>query len=336
MVWLDGYISDWRDHLLIQVGQRVSGVNQYERHIREFFSWVKEKGFAADPEKVARDHVTEWQRALYFESNNLSNRTRASKLSALKSFFGYLEYAGIVDFNPTKDVPTPKVRPSLAKKFSTEELRLIFSGPDMSTPRGVRDQAILKTMYATGARVSELVAIDFDHIHDTGGYMRIDIVDGKGGKSRTLTLRRVASKALREWLLLRREIRVDHEGVFVALHREPTRLTQRSILDVIKKYAQLVGIKSSDAFCHKMRSTFATDLYDSGHDHCPRCGTPVRYVGLAELSVMMGHSDVKTTMGYIAISERALRKTAIPDSRFNEIEREEEDHGPMRRQPGAD
>lgn len=322
---LDAIITEWREHSLIQRGQRPRGVDQYERIVREFFHWVESKGFPPDPEVIARDHITEWQRSLFFDSKNMSNRTRASKLSALRSFFGYLAYAGQINESPVDGVPSPKIQPSLAKKFSTEELRLIFSGPDLSTARGVRDLAILKTMYATGARVSELTGLNLNNIHDTGGYMRIDIVEGKGGNSRTLTLRRSASQTLRHWLHLRREIKADHEGVFVSSRGKPTRLIPRTILDIIKKYAVLVGIDSADAFCHKMRSTFATDLYDSGHDKCPRCGHAIQYIGLPELAVLMGHKDVKTTMQYIAISERVLRKTAIPDRRFNEIDGPEED-----------
>ncbi len=325
MASLESCLQDWREHCIVQRGQRDRGVDQYERSIREFFRWLEKKGFPVDPEQVARDYITEWQRSLFYDSKNVSNRTRASKLSALKSFFGFLTYSGVIGFSPADGIPSPKIRPGLAKKFSTEDLRKIFSGPDLKTERGVRDLAILKTLYATGARVSELTGIDLDDIHDTGGYIRIDIVEGKGGVSRTLTLRRSPSATLRHWLLIRANIATDHDALFVSLIKaRPTRLTTRTILDIIKKYAVLVGMDSADAFCHKMRSTFATDLYDSGHDKCPRCGHAIQYIGLPELAVMMGHKDVKTTMGYIAISERTLRKTAIPDRRFNEIDGEEE------------
>lgn len=321
---LENFIEEWREHSIIQRGQRPRGVAQYERVIRGFFTWLESRGFPQNPMVVARDHITEWQRSIFYDSHNLSNRTRASKLSALRSFFNYLVYSGYIGNNPVKGVPSPKIQPKLAQKFSTEELRMIFSAPDLSTDRGVRDLAILKTMYATGARVSELTGIDFKRIHDAGGYIRVDIINGKGGKSRTLTLRRSASRSLREWMLIRRDIQTDHDGIFIALNRRPTRLSVTTIQNVIKKYSGMVGINSVDAFCHKMRSTFATDLYDSGHDKCSRCGQPIQYIGLPELSVLMGHEDVKTTMGYIAISERVLRKTAIPDRRFSEIENQEE------------
>ena len=318
-------LADWREHCLVQKGQQPRGVKQYESIVREFFTWVDEKGFPTDPGRIARDHVTEWQRVLFFERGNLSNRTRASKLSALRSFFGYLKYAGLIGADPTKGIPSPRIQPTLAQKFSTEELRLLFSAPDRSTPRGVRDLAILKTMYAAGPRVEELVNLDLGHIHDTGGYIRLEIFRGKGGKSRTVTVRSRASQTLREWILLRNQVETDSRAVFVGLSRQKKRISTRQILNIIKKYAGLVGIDSADAFCHKMRSTFATDLYDSGNDRCPHCNHPIHYVGLLEVQALMGHEEPKTTQGYIAISERVLRKTAIPDRRFKEIEDCQED-----------
>lgn len=322
---LDSLIDDWREHCLIQRGQQPRGVMHYETIIRSFFAWMKSKGFEVEPEQVARDHVTTWQRALFMEMGNMSNNTRGTKLYALKSFFGYLKYAGLIDFDPTGEVQAPKVQDKLAQKFSTEELRLIFAAPDRSTPRGVRDLAILKTLYAAGPRVAELAALDLNHIHDSGGYIRLELLRGKGGKSRTVTLRTRASKSLREWLTLRSQYPTDDDAVFIALQGDDyNRLSIRSLQVILKKYSSLVGIPKADAFCHKMRSTFASDLYDSGNDRCPRCRTPIHYVGLLEVQSIMGHQDPKTTQRYIAISDRVLKKTAIPDRRFKEIEEEED------------
>ncbi|WP_020675541.1 tyrosine-type recombinase/integrase [Geopsychrobacter electrodiphilus] len=321
---LESCLLDWMEHCLIQRGQQPRGVKQYERVVRGFFTWITEKGFTPDPERIAKDHITEWQRSIFFEHGNISNRTRASKLSALRSFFGFLCYSGLIAADPTKGIPSPKIQPSLAKKFSTEELRMLFAAPDLSTHMGIRDLAILKTLYAAGPRVEELVNLDTHHIHDTGGYIRIEIIGGKGGKSRTVTLRTRASRTLRDWLLIRDQISSKTPAIFIGLHQKnkKERISTRQILNIIKKYAALIGIESADAFCHKMRSTFASDLYDSGNDRCPHCNHPIHYVGLLEVQAQMGHEDPKTTQGYIAISDRVLRKTAIPDRRFREIEEE--------------
>ena len=138
-------------------------------------------------------------------------------------------------------------------------------------------------------------------------------------------MRRNPAKALREWVAFRRGMQIESPAVFVSLNQWSTqqnasRLSDRSTLNVIKKYARLVGITEEEVFCHKMRATFITDLYDSGHDKCHRCGAGVRNSDIFEIMLLAGHDDPKTTMGYTAISERRLQKIAIPDSRFSEIE----------------
>ena len=313
-------LTGWMEHLAIQKGHQPRGVMQYKRTVDGFFEWAAATGRSTDPRRIDKSDVIDWQKALFYELGNLSNSSRASKLSALRSFLSYLKYAGEIDKDPSKGIPTPRVQQSLPTKFSTEELRNLFQAPDISTARGLRDLAIIKTLYATGLRVSELTALDRSHLVDTGGYIRVQVFGGKGGKHRTLTMRSNPSKTLRQWLSVRAGIPADHEGVFVGLKGGPTRLQPRTILNILKKYGTIVGIDSAEVFCHKMRSTYATDLYDSGNDKCPHCNHPIHYIGILEVAAMMDHEDPKTTMGYISISDRTLRKTAIPDRRFHEIE----------------
>lgn len=324
-VTFEQLMTEWMEHMLIQKGQRNRGVLQYCQVVRGFFKWAAGADQGDNPLHTSREDVTEWQKALFYDMGNLSNRSRASKLSALKSFFQWLKYAGYRKDDPTKGIPSPKVQETLPQKFSTEELRLLFRAPDRDTTQGLRDLAILKTLYAAGPRVSELVNLDLNHCVDTGGYIRLQIIGGKGGKDRTVTMRTNPSRALREWLLVRKGIESDTTAVFIRLKKggrpgASDRLSDNSYQNILKKYSRAVGIDDAEVFLHKMRSTFATDLYDSGHDKCPRCGHGIQSVGVFEVMALLGHEDPKTTLGYISISERTLRKTAIPDKRFNEIE----------------
>lgn len=318
-------ITGWMEHLFIQRGQRQRGVEQYCQVVRGFFRWAAEAGQATNPLQISRVDIVEWQKALFYDLGNVSNRTRASKLSAVRSFFKWMKYAGHRKDDPSKGIPSPKVQETIPQKFSTEELRMLFRAPNRDTVQGLRDLAILKTLYAAGPRVSELVNLDINHCIDTGGYIRLQIIGGKGGKDRTVTMRKNPSKALREWLLVRKGMQTNTAAVFIRLqkggtHGNSDRLSDNSYQKILKKYSRAVGIADAEVFLHKMRSTFATDLYDSGHDHCPRCGCAVHSVGVFEVMTLLGHEDPKTTLSYIAISERTLRKTAIPDKRFNEIE----------------
>ena len=315
MTNLESLIFSWMEHLAILKGRRPITVTRYETVVRSFLKWANES-----PTEITPDIIGEWLKHLFYEQKNLSNASRASKLSALKSFFGWLKYTGHRTDDPTEAVPSPKVHDSLPQKFSTEELRLLFAAPPRDKTSGIRDLALLKTMYAAGPRVSELVRLDINHIIDTGGYIRIQIINGKGGKSRTVTLCSTPSRALREWLLIRREIQTDDPALFIRLHGSPGRMGIRNTQNILKKYARVVGIKDADAFVHKMRVTFASDIYDAGNDTCPHCRRKITYNGPVEVSMLLGHENLDTVMRYIAISERVLRKTAIPDRRFNEIE----------------
>lgn len=318
---LENLITEWMNHLFIQRGNQARGVEQYAKVLRSFFLWLSRTGYSGTVQAITSSHIEEWQKALFFDFGNISNRTRASKLSALRSFFGWMKNAGNRQGDPTKSVPSPKIGASLPQKFSTEELRLLFAAPPRDKVMGLRDLALLKTLYAAGPRVSELCNLDLNHISDTGGYIRLRFVGGKGNKDRTITMRRNPSKTLREWIAARQGIDAGNNALFIRLKGTSyTRLSSNSAQIILKKYARIVGIDSVDVFAHKMRGTFASDLYDSGDDCCPRCRTKIHHVDLLLVQLAMGHADPKTTMDYIAISDRHLKRTAIPDKRFNEIE----------------
>ena len=317
---IEKLVSDWMEWLFIIRGRKARGVEQYALVVRGFISWRAKTG-PVDIQMISMNDVEEWMRALFYDMGNVSNRSRASKLSALRSFFGWLEYAGYRQENPAKQVPTPKIQQSLPQKFSTEELRLILASPDKSKLMGLRDLAILMTLYASGPRVSELCNLDMNHVHDSGGVIRLHFVDTKGGKDRTITIAERPAKVLREWITARAAIKAETRAVFLSLAGQRySRLSAKRAQEILDKYARKSGVGDSDVFVHKLRSTYASDLYDSGHDQCPRCGHKINHVDLLMVQLALGHNDPKTTMPYIAISERHLKKTRIPNSRFKEIE----------------
>jgi site-specific recombinase XerD len=318
---IDTLIAEWMEFLFIQKGHKARGVEQYEKVVRGFFQWLRGAELDEDPYKVSQSAVNAWQRALFYDKGNMSNSTRAMKLSALRSFFSWMKYTGLIIAEPTEGVPSPKIQEKLPQKFSVEELRAIFSAPDRGKLQGLRDLAILMTLYAAGPRVSELCNLDTSNVHDSGGVIRLHFQDGKGGKDRTITIRERPAKILREWLVARSNLPTNHRAVFVRLRGQMhTRLSVDSAQDILKKHARSVGIIDAETFVHKLRSTFASDLYDSGDEECPRCRCKIHHVDLLMVQLALGHEDPKTTMPYIAISDRHLRKTSIPNQRFKEIE----------------
>ena len=313
-------IEAWMVFLHVQKGHVGGGIEKYAVSVQALLAWLEKNGKNCDPTTVSRAAVEEWQKHLFYDQGNVSNRTRAGKLAALRSFFGWLAYAGHRKDNPTAGIPSPKIVPGQAHPFSTEELGKIISAPDVTKPRGIRDLALLMILYAVGPRISELCALDKTQVVDTGGYMRVRFVGVKGGKDRTLTLRRSASQAVRNWIIIRQGLPVNNQALFVRLSMGlHTRVSVPAVQKLLKKYAGSVGLDCADVFAHRMRATAATDYYNSGSDNCAHCGHAVRKVDLLDVQLFLGHADPKTTLSYIAVSERQLKKLAIPDSRFHEI-----------------
>ncbi|MFQ5736902.1 MAG: tyrosine-type recombinase/integrase [Thermodesulfobacteriota bacterium] len=313
------YLPQFREYLSVLLGRRPGTVTRYCRAVESFTEWFGSRGGSggnAEPNvrSITRDDIEAWMKHLFLHQGNIKNISRAAKLSALKAFWRFLVYKGVIKEDPLTLIPSPKVTRPMPQKFSTLQLKQIFSGPDLSTDRGVRDMAILKVLYASGPRVDEIRSLSVEDLRTSGGDIYL-YYHGKGGKERVVRLRRNPSEALRRWLVVR-ERYINSEdpdsarSLFVSMsyNSRGRRLSVQAYNAVLKKYAALVGIRNERVFTHKMRATFATDLYDMGF-------------GLIEISNLLGHESVETTQLYIAISEKALKKTAIPDKRWRELER---------------
>ncbi len=317
---MERYLKGWAEFMIAQRGRRPSSVKTHAGTLKEFMAFLSETSKSMDPLKIRRHDIDDYMRSLFFDRGNIKNTTRARKLAAIKSLFSYLVYIGIIINDPCSGIPTPKIQPKQAQKFSTEELQRLFLAPDKATPQGLRDIAILKTIYGAGLRVHELCGLNFDDIIDSAGCIRL-IVHGKGDKDRMVTLRRNPTAALHAWLGVRESLNLDDLGaVFVQTKDPATRLLIPAVQQIMVKHSKTAGIPAGKISLHKLRATFATDLYDSGRDRCPRCGYPHEKVDVLEIMTLMGHTDPKTTMRYIAISEKVIKKTAIPDRRWKELE----------------
>ena len=320
-IGLSGSLMEpWMEFNRIQKGHVASGIERYALSVQAFLTWLQRTDRDHDPLTISRATVEEWLKSLFYDQGNTNNRTRSGKLSALRSFFSWLVYAGYRADDPTAGIPSPKTVSGQPQIFSTEELHKIFSAPDVTKPRGIRDLAILMVLYAAAPRVSELCHLDTTQVLDTGGYIRLRFTGVKGGGDRTITLRTTAAAALRNWLVLRRGLSSRERAVFVRLAQGVhTRITVGATQKLLKRYTSSVGIDDAEVFVHKMRATGITDYYNSGDDCCSRCGGAVRKVGLRDAQLFAGHADPKTTLPYIAVSERQLLRQAIPEKRFHEI-----------------
>lgn len=304
--WTPELAQAFTDHFVIVRGKSKSAAEKYCRCARMFFTFACSDN---NPSGVLdRSCVEGWLKHLAVVQKNRSNATRASRLSAVRSVCKWLVDEGILPTNPCAGIPTPKVRTTAAQKFSSSELTKLFSPVDKSNISTLRDRVILMLFYATGIRREEMsnMSIHRTTLGERTG--RLQII-GKGAKMRTVAFEGAVVPLIKLWLVGRAQYALaDEDALFISLHGKGAgkHMSIRSLHDVIKRVSKRVGIRDSDAFLHKLRSTFATDLYDQG-------------IEIAEIAILMGHASIDTTRRYIAISERHLNKSRIPTSRWQEL-----------------
>lgn len=304
--WTSDHAKAYRDHHVIVCGKSESAAEKYCRVAGLFFRWVDENEMSLDS-----NTVREWMKYLAIQAKNFSNATRKTRLSSLKSVCKFLVERGDLDENPCEGVPSPKVQRKAAQKFSHNDLMKLFSQPEKPTVTSLRDRCILMMFYATGVRREEMSNITLDKLTMGSRTGRVHII-GKGAKHRVIPFEGPIVPTLKTWLMARSRFVDEHsQSLFVALHGNRHKgqgagLSTHGLHDVIKRVAKRVGIHDESVFLHKIRSTFATDLYDAG-------------VPIIEIALLMGHASTQTTEGYIAISERHLQKARIPTSRWKEL-----------------
>jgi len=214
----------------------------------------------------------------------------ARHLATLRSFFRFAQREGLTDQNPAKPLRNPRPDRKLPHFLSTEEIGRLLEAPSNEAPLGLRDRAILETMYSAGLRVSELVAINDEDIDLETGLVR---VRGKGRRERLAPLGRFATQALERW----RGVRVPNghqppQPTF--LNRFGNRLTTRSVGRMLEKYLQQTSLDSRTS-PHTLRHSFATHLLDRGAD-------------IRSVQELLGHKSLVTTQIYTHVSTAGLRQ----------------------------
>ncbi len=220
--------------------------------------------------------------------------SQARIISGIKSFFGFLFFENVIEHDPAELLEAPKTKRSLPDVLSVEEIDLLFSGIDHSTPEGQRNRAILETMYSCGLRVSELIQLKISNLYLDLGYIR---VLGKGDKERLIPIGDEASKYIG---IYKDDIRVHitpkkiHQDTLF-LNRRGSGLSRVMIFYIIKDAAMKAGIQKN-IHPHTLRHSFATHLVEGG-------------ANLRAVQAMLGHESITTTELYTHLDQRFLRET---------------------------
>jgi integrase/recombinase XerC len=283
--WLDLFLQ----YLRVEKNASEYTQRQYRQDVLQFVDFMKQQaisGFAAVSYLDIRKYLAQLQGKEY------AKRSVARKLSSLRSFYRYLMREELVSQSPLNGVSTPKLDKKLPKFMYTQEILELFQASDESTSLGLRDRAILETLYSSGIRVSELTGMNLSSVDLKNG---LAIVFGKGAKERYVPIGSYAISAIQMYLDRARPqlVQRGEEVSALFLNHRGTRLSDRSIRRMMDQYL-LKTAKSRNMSPHTLRHSFATHLLEAGAD-------------LRAVQELLGHANVSTTQIYTHVTKDHLR-----------------------------
>ena len=278
----------------LQLEKSLSGhsVDAYLGDIEKLIQFLRVTGEQITPAQVTLKHLrsfTEWINEL-----GMTATSQARIISGIRSFYKYCSIENIVEADPTLLLEAPKTSRKLPDTLSVEEIEKIIGAIDLSTPEGVRNRAILETMYSCGLRVSELVNLKISNLYPELGFVR---VTGKGDKERLIP---IGGAALRHIGIYRKTIRT-HIAIaagqedILFLNRRGAMLSRVMIFLLIKGLVKKTSINKNIS-PHTLRHSFATHLVEGGAD-------------LRAVQEMLGHESITTTELYTHLDRDYLRAT---------------------------
>ena len=285
----DALIDRFCDHLWLEDGLAPNTLAAYRRDLSAYAVWLVHERRAKVEDANAND-LQAWL-ALCL-ARRTSAKSAARYTSSLKRFYRFLAREGLVGADPTQNLDHPKLPRSLPKSLSETEVEALLNAADDASHLGLRDRAMLETIYATGLRVSELVGLKLLHLDLRAGMAR---VTGKGGKDRVVPLGEVALEWIERYL---REARSDllagRQSDLVFASPRAGALTRQAFWYRIKLLARKAGIRTPVS-PHTLRHAFATHLLNHGAD-------------LRVVQLLLGHADISTTQIYTHVAKERLKR----------------------------
>jgi site-specific recombinase XerD len=301
---LDAYVK----HLVAEQNASPHTVSNYRREILQFAGFAQAHGTTSWPD-VTPALLRQWLADLH--ARGYVKASVARRISELRAFYTFMRIRGMVDTSPVQGILSPKLPQRLPRPLTREEIDGLLAAPDLATPQGQRDRAMLELSYGGGLRVSELLALDTADISLEQGQVH---VTGKGAKERIALIGKPAIEALRLYLIEGRpklleaaqqsggKTRADGKWLpkrpaALFLNRFGQRLSISMFTRSLAGYAEAAGIRHP-VTPHMLRHSFATHLLDGGAD-------------LRSVQELLGHESASTTQIYTQVSQRQLKETVL-------------------------
>ena len=283
---MNSTIQVFLDYIRVEKGLANNTLLAYGRDLAKFAVFVAGRGRALS--QVERDDVVDFLAELYRLGHSQPTVTR--HLITLRNFFQFATTEGLVAANPTEGVELPQMRRNLPRFLSREEVESLLAQPNVSTPLGARDAAMIELLYSAGLRASELLGLRLGDVQPEMGWVRCI---GKGDRERLIPATKPALAAVERYLCeARPKLLNGSASPFLFVNRFGGHMSRVGLWKILAGYGRRAGIKLSP---HRLRHSFAKSLLDGGAD-------------LRSIQMMLGHADISTTQLYTWVSVARLKE----------------------------
>lgn len=271
-------IEEFDDYLTNVKRASKNTIASYKRDLIKLNNYLTDSG-VKDLKDVTNTDLNSY--ILLIEKQGMSTATVSRNIASVKAFFLYLLKQGVMSEDPSENLKAPKIEKKAPVILTIDEINLLLEQPSSSSPKEIRDKAMLELLYATGIRVSELIGLRVKDVNLSMNFLQCR----DGNKERVIPFTSETKAALENYLYNAREImcKVEQESLFTNCQGAP--MTRQGFWKIIKYYSAKAGIKK-DITPHTIRHSFAMHLVNNGAD-------------LKAVQEMLGHSDISTTQIYV-------------------------------------
>ena len=284
---MEGHIREFVNCLRVEKGLSDNTIQAYRRDIQKFAAFAYERHL--DTPGVTRSDIVDFLASLY--QRQLDSRSVARHLVTIRNFFRFALIEGYISEDPAATIESPRFQQSLPEFLSVAEVDRVLAQPDTSTVVGLRDRALIETMYSAGLRVSELCNLRVDDLQMDPGCLRCI---GKGDKERLVPVGKQALAIVRKYLRTARpKLLRGKASPYLFINQRSSKIDRITFWKLLGAYGRQAGLRKP-LTPHMLRHSFATHLLDRGAD-------------LRSVQMMLGHSDISTTQIYTHVIEERLK-----------------------------